>query len=237
MIEINLLPKSYRKRSGGLSFGKVGTYSIAAAIGVVAILAAVTFYQMNRLASLEQDIERANKRADLLRKDIKVVDGLTVVKQKIQQRMSAVERLDQHRSAWVRILEDMSSNVPEYVWLSEFQEFPVAKVDSKKSRKKSNKDDEVKQAKVDPNVRPVMVKGYTFTLNALAAFMIRMMRSDYFDNVELVATQDTAIVDTRAYTFELSANVHYLSDEDLRKMVAQSQEATEPEKARHESLN
>ena len=41
-----------------------------------------------------------------------------------------------------------------------------------------------------------------------------------------------------AYLFQLSANVHYLSDEELRNMIAQAeQEANEEANASHRALN
>ena len=79
------------------------------------------------------------------------------------------------------------------------------------------------------------VEGYAFTLNSLASFMIRMMRSDYFDDVELVAANEVSFDENskvvssgdrsggknrKAYHFTLSCNVHYLSDEELRTIIA-----------------
>ncbi|MDM7971477.1 MAG: hypothetical protein QUT27_00330, partial [candidate division Zixibacteria bacterium] len=122
MIEINLLPKGYRKKQASFSFGKTGLYAVVAAAGVVLMLVGVTVYQMNQLSSLEDGIVKARQRAAMLEKDIKLVDALTDVKAKISARMAAVERLDSHRSSWVRILEDISANVPEFVWLARFTE-------------------------------------------------------------------------------------------------------------------
>lgn len=241
MIEINLLPKDYRKSSHSLSLGKTGLYLMAAAAGVVVIMVAITMWQMSQLAQLKNDIDRANQRASMLREDIRVVDGLTDVKEKIQRRIQAVEKLDRHRSTWVRILEDLSGNVPEFVWLDEFKEQVAGGDDQSKSSRKKNKKDTGKKAEMaeapeDPSVRPVEVRGFAFTLNALAATMIRMMRSDYFTDVELVDSYDTLYNETKAYKFQLSANVHYLSEEELRRLVAQAAEPAEA-KSSHASLD
>ncbi|MEW5795648.1 MAG: PilN domain-containing protein [Candidatus Zixiibacteriota bacterium] len=231
MIEINLLPKDHRKGTGAFQFGKTGIYIASAAIGVVAMLVAITFYQMSQLSSLKSDIERANQRAAMLREDIRIVDALTDVKDKIHRRISAVERLDRHRSAWVRILEEVSRNMPEFVWLDEFKEKPLdvpkaGKRDVEKPNEKVTEKTEVATtapAAELPSQRVVEIKGYAFTLNALAATMIKMMRSDFFDKVELVDSKDTTYADEKAYLFQLAANVHYLSDDELRARVAQSQ--------------
>ena len=249
MIEINLLPKDHRKGTGAFQFGKTGVYATSAAIGIVLVLVAITFYQMSQLGSLKADIERANQRAAMLRDDIRVVDALTDVKDKIHRRISAVEKLDRHRSAWVRILEEVSRNIPEFVWLDQFREQPLdAKEPAGKGNKNRNekpvektdaKAAEVKAAETwePPSERSVEIKGYAFTLNALAATMIKMMRSEYFDKVELIDSRDTLYSGEKAYMFSLSANVQYLSDEELRARVAQNEQQPDSAATTHATLN
>jgi len=234
MIEINLLPKDYRKSSGAFSIGKTGVYILSAVAGIVVVLIAITFYQMSQLSGLKSDIERANQRAAMLREDIRVVDALIDVKNKVHRRINGVEKLDRYRSAWVRILEDISRNTPEFVWLDEFKELPL-----EIPEQKEGEGEEVTRPDYEiPTVRPVQIKGYSFTLNALAATMIRMMRSDYFDQVELINSQDTLYAGEKAYLFELAANVHYLSDEDLRNLIGKAKNKDKANsKTSHASLN
>ncbi len=219
MIEINLLPKGYLKSGKGFNFGKAGMYVAAGVAAVVIALAGITFYQFNQLAELNQNIETAEKRALQLRQDINLVNNLTDVKAKIEQRMRAVERLDRYRTAWVRVLEDVAGNVPEFVWLAKFSDVPnapTASVDAAGAEvdTTSQSSDEMEA------VRNVEIEGYTFTLNALAAFMIKMMRSDYFNNVELTST---AIKEFRneeqAYQFIINCDLLYMSDEELQQLA------------------
>ena len=249
MIEINLLPKNYAKKSIDFSLGKTGVYVIAAAAGIVLMLIAVSFYQKYQLSNLDTNIQKARQRAAMLEKDIKLVDALTDVKDKITERMQAVERLDSHRSAWVRILEDMSRNIPEFVWLGKFTEEPLASADKKDAKNKTNHNatantnaataDASTAPAADPNVRQGQVEGFAFTLNALASFMIKMMRSDYFEDVELKATNEIQVQQKKAYNFVLTFNIHYLSDEELRNNIATSteQEDSQQASASHKSLN
>ena len=72
------------------------------------------------------------------------------------------------------------------------------------------------------SVRPVEIEGFTFTLNALATFMIKMMRSNYFDEVEMANVEEISFGEEKAYNFKLDCNVHYLSDEELEKILAQA---------------
>ncbi|MEE8576941.1 MAG: PilN domain-containing protein [candidate division Zixibacteria bacterium] len=236
MIEVNLLPKEYLKKGGTFALGKAGLYGIGIAAGIVLLLISISTYQVYQLSELEEGIAKAKQRASVLQRDIQVVDALIDVKTKIASRMSAVERLDANRSAWVRILEDVARDVPEFVWLGTFKESAavVAKTEP-------NDGDEEGSATpittAPPSTRPVELEGYAFTLNALAAFMINMMRSDYFDEVELISTDEKRFLeDEVAYKFVLACNVHYLSDEDLRNLVAQAEtKATGSNK--HRTLN
>ena len=234
MIQINLLPKNYLKRQSSFNFGKTGLYVVAGAVGVLVMLAVVTFYQIRQLNSLEAGIERANERAAMLQKDIKLVDALIDVKTKINHRLEAVERLDRHRSVWVRILQDVASNVPDFVWLAELrQKAPDVKPNQNKNTtanmpdsKKSGKDATLEVAGPEADTLHTFdkaeIEGHAFTLNALAAFMINLMRSDYFDDVELVSSKEVKFTgNEKAYNFVVSCNVHYLTDEQLRATVAQ----------------
>jgi Tfp pilus assembly protein PilN len=251
MIEINLLPKEYRKKTFDFSLGKVGVYAVVGIAGIILMLAGVTIYQSYQISTLESSIEKAGQRAATLQKDIRLVDALTEVKGKISGRMTAVERLDTHRSTWVRVLENMAGTVPDFVWLSRFTETPpiVEKPKKAKDKKKSKGKKNEVVAEPDTLAPPVPVErptstlaeieGHAFTLNSLATLMINMMRSDYFDNVELLATNEVELEEQKAYNFILSCQVHFLSDDDLRRMVAQAEIEAQSELAvvDHKQLN
>lgn len=228
MIQINLLPKDYLKRSRNFSFGKKEIYVVAGAVAVVALLAVVTLYQMRQVDSLETSIQKANERAAMLQRDIKLVDALLDVKTKISNRLSAIERLDRHRSVWVRLLQEVAGNVPDFVWLAELREKPAEKKPVTADQKKPAKPGEAPvpaEPAIDslPSFVKAEVEGHAFTLNALASFMINMMRSDYFDKVELVSTKEVKFAENdKAYNFIVSCNIHYLSDQQLRNLVAQA---------------
>ena len=243
MIDINLLPKSYQKSKFDFSLGKSGVYAIAAAAVIVIMLISITFYQKYQLSELDENIQRAKQRAAMLQKDIQLVDALTEVKQKVQKRMQAVEQLDSHRSAWVRILENFAKNVPEFVWMGKFEEQPIVVEAPKNKNNQPNAPDkqEAPKPKKDPSaptVRTAEVEGYAFTLNALASFMINMMRSDYFENVELKSSQEIELEEKKTYQFVISCDVHYLSDEDLRNKIATANiENKQAASTSHKSLN
>jgi Tfp pilus assembly protein PilN len=254
MIQINLLPKEYRKRSagGGISFGKTEMIGLAAVGAVLVLLFSVTFIQMGQMAELDDNIQRAQQRAAMLEKDIKLVDGLLDVKHKISLRLSAIEKLDSHRSAWVRILQDISATVPDFVWLGKVNEKPIETPKSGNDATQPGQKPNPATANAGqnaatsnsgvPTVREVSFEGYAFSLNALAKLMINMMNSEYFDEVELVSSEEVNFDKYKAYNFVVGANLHYLSDEESRNNIAQADEASDngdADKAEtsHRSLN
>jgi len=216
VIEINLLPQRFKKRRGALNLGKHGIYAVIAVAGIILMFVSVTAWQLYKIDELNGQMEIARARTIQLQKDIQLVDALTEIKQKITDRLNAVERLDRHRSSWVRILEDVSGNVPDYVWLSRFHEIvEIAEIGANADTTQPKIQDPLQ-----PIIKPAEVEGFTFTLNALAAFMIKLMRSDYFDNIDLVSTEEMTFGKHKAYNFVLNCEVHYLSDEELEKIVA-----------------
>lgn len=212
MIQVNLLPKEFRRKTGGIVLGKTGYYVIGATAGVILMIVVVSLYQMFQLKELEENMEIARYRTEQLQKDIDVVDALIEIKGKIMQRMEAVERLDQHRTVWVRILEDLSRQVPEFMWLSQFEETAPASVVSDSTAAAS-------VSITQPTTRPVTIKGYAFTLSSLANFMIKLMRSNFFSDVEMASVDEVLFLEQKAYDYKLNATLHYLSDEELKELV------------------
>ncbi len=211
MIQINLLPKEFRKKTGKLSIGKSGYYAIGAAVGVVVMIAVVSFYQMYQLKQLDENMEIALYRTQQLQKDIAVVDALIDVKQKIMQRMEAVDRLDQNRSVWVRIMEDFSGQVPDFLWVSGFKEEKVTPP--------ANDTTSSAVASFKATTKSIEVQGFAFTLNSLANFMIKLMRSHYFSDVEMASVDEVLFQEQKAYSYKLQATLHYLSDDELKELL------------------
>jgi len=234
MIEINLLPKRYRKSEAGFKLGKLEMIGLAAAAVFVLAMVGLTWRQGEQLSALENDISEAQRRTAQLSEDIRVVDGLLDMKVKIAERMQAVERLDRHRGVWVRILEDATTRVPDFVWLSGFREvLPKKTNNAMQSPTATPGSAGSTNAQKNPggnpadtaSVRPMEFEGFSFTLNALASFMIKLMRSNYFDSLDLVYAKETLLDEKRAFNFKLSGTVSYLSDEELRNLLAAQEDA------------
>jgi Tfp pilus assembly protein PilN len=205
-IEINLLPRELRKKSQVIAIDKSITYLAAAVVALVLLFVTIGVLQNVRLRNLDGKIAEAQKRTDQLRANIELVDALSQVKDKILQRMSAIETLDRNRSIWVRVMEDLSKRVPEYLWLSVLKEEDseiVPKTDSAKSPQAA--------PPISP-VQKVTIEGYSYSLNSLAAFLIQLMQSQYFKNMDLQYVKRAEVKDIKTYNFQLVGDLYYLPE-------------------------
>jgi Tfp pilus assembly protein PilN len=229
-IEINLLPRELRKKSQVITIDKSITYLAAVVVGLVVLFVAVSVLQNVRLKSLDGKIEEAQKRTNQLKANIELVDALTQVKDKILQRMSAIEALDRSRSIWVRVMEDLSKRVPDYLWLSLLKEENADIVSKPDSTKPSQ------NAPPESPVRKVTIEGYSYSLNSLAAFLIQLMQSQYFKNMDLQYVKRADVKEIKTYNFQLVGDLYYLPEVESTGADTAVHELTETEEDKDSSL-
>lgn len=217
MIEINLLPKELRKRRGVFTLKKGTSYLLGAGGVLILLLILISVMQGIRVQGLNRKIADAQKRKEELKESIRLVDALTELKNKILQRLSAIENLDRDRSTWVDIMQDLSSRVPDHLWLTTFKEnAPVVISAPKVQTSDEGLVDTVKTAQTQATApmpsRKVTIEGYSFSLNGLATFMINLMRSGYFKNIELSYIKLAELEKQKAYSFQLTSDIFYASE-------------------------
>ncbi len=212
MIEVNLLPKAYRKRTKTFRFDKKATY-MAVTAGVIALLlVVVTLYQKYQLTSIAGKIAHASAEKARLQEDIRVIDDLTVLKERIIMRMEAIEKLDRYRSTWVRVLEDLNQRVPEYMWLTRVSE--IAQDASVKKQPKNipgqdvavDSTEKTEFAMFDKPV-PTEIEGYAFTLNSIASFLIGLTKSEFFENIDLAFAREEEVMGIGTYKFRVMCDL------------------------------
>lgn len=213
MIEINLLPKELRKRKGLFTLKKNTAYLLGAGGVLILLLIFITIIQGVRTQGLNRKIAEAQKRKEELKESIRLVDALGELKNKILQRLSAIESLDKDRSTWIEIMEDLSSRVPDYLWLTTFKENPPVVPSAAEAQTTATQEGTVDTLKQVPSAlgKTVTIEGYSFSLNSLATFMINLMRSEYFKNVELGYIKLAELEKQKAYSFQLSSDLFYAS--------------------------
>jgi Tfp pilus assembly protein PilN len=206
MIEINLLPKELQKRGAGLALPRAAGYLLAGLAVLALLLGGLTFMQRMRISGLQKKIADARVREAKMQKDIQLVDALTELKGKILERMSAIEGLDQNRSAYVRFMEDLGGRIPEYLWLSNFRESDnAAAVQSRPPGSPG--------APAAAGGPRTVIEGFSYSLNSLATFMIQMKKSPFLKNIELTYAREQKIENTRLYSFQLSCDLTMAPEE------------------------
>lgn len=226
MLEINLLPKEYRRRGNVLNFDKKFLYVGVAAAALVVALGGITFYQNHQVGRLEKLIAKARIEEGRYKKDIAIIDALTEVKEKILARVSAIEKLDQRRDFYIKLMEDLNTRIPEFLWMTAFSETPPS-VGTPVNNQPGTPGKPVnvppgQTAPAQPAAEPVnpaigtaVIEGYAHSLNAIGTFIIGLMKSDFFDNVKLSQAVAQDVGSVTAYNFKITCNLHY--DADLSK--------------------
>jgi Tfp pilus assembly protein PilN len=219
MIEINLLPKEYRKRGNVLSFDKRIIYVGVVAAALVVVMGGLTIFQRQELSAINRMISKARMEENRYRKDIAIIDALTEVKAKILARVDAIEKLDHRRSFYISLLEDLNSRLPEFLWMTSFSETPtggvaVAATQPGRSQPgttaaKTPETEAQKLAAATPQTGSAVIEGYAYSLNAVGSFLIGLVKSDYFKNVKLSRAVAEEIGSVTAFNFKVSCDLNY----------------------------
>lgn len=209
MIEINLLPREYRKRATPFSLDRKWMYIAGAVCLIMAMLVGLTYHKKHQLAKLDKKIESVRKQRMALNEDIKLIDGLTELKQKLLTRMNAIEELDGNRGMWVSILEDLASRVPEMMWLTAFaEEAPQAQKSAKRKPRRTAAAAAEDSVEAKPVEKITRIEGFAYTLNSIASFIVSIMKSDYLEDVSLAYARQETIGEIAAYSFKIECKIN-----------------------------
>jgi Tfp pilus assembly protein PilN len=193
----------------------------------------LSIYQKQQLSELDSKIRIARARSEQLQKDIKMVDALVEIKEKITDRINAVKVLDQNRTAWVNVMEDMSSRLPEFLWLTAVRQVtPPAPTAAGRAPGDTAK---LAVATGEPQTQfPAEIEGYAYSLSGLANLIINLRKSGHFKDVDLRTAREVALEAHTAYSFALTCTLDYTGtsnapadlETDGAEELAQSAEST-----------
>jgi len=195
MIEINLLPKELQWKRFRFALDKNILYILAVGIVIAMSMAAYSYiFQARSIAGLQKDINDARQEESKYSAEIQKIDEINEKQEQLKNRMTAIQLLDQNRDYWVDLMKDLVRRVPEYVWLTSIQQAPTA------------------AQPAQPTGAPLAparstIEGYSFSLNALATFLVRLKKSDTFKNVELSSIVLQENEKSKAYSFKLTYNL------------------------------
>jgi Tfp pilus assembly protein PilN len=197
MIRINLLPKEYQRRKFSVALNKNALYVLSGGVAVLILLAAYSFFfQILPARSLDKEIQIAKQEAESYNDEINLVQELNSQKSLILTRMRTIEELDQNRDAWVEVISDLGSRITDYLWLSSFGNAPL---------------DNPSGAAIGP--QRTVIEGKSFSINSMATFLVRLKKSPFLKNIELVSVKleeeqlNLENTSYEAYTFQISCDL------------------------------
>ena len=194
MIEINLLPKELQwKRFSFKLDKKLVILMVTGAIVLLALAGYSFVYQAGQIDTYHKNIASLKAEADQFSEEIKQIEDMNAMITQMTARMTAIEILDRNRGYWVDLLEDVIKRVPDYLWLTSVKDAAATVVASRTPG----------QAAAPSKST---IEGFSFSLNAMATFIIRLKKSDIIKNVEISSINLEEAEETKAYFFKLTCD-------------------------------
>jgi Tfp pilus assembly protein PilN len=212
MIEINLLPKELQVQGPRLALSRKVLVPAAGTLVLILAMTGLSIYQTKRIQELDSKIRIARARSEQLQRDIRMVDGLVDIKEKITARIDAVRVLDRNRMVWVSVLEDFSVRMPEYLWVTALREATAAAAAPAAAPGDTT---QLESTGAPAQMVPTELEGYAYSLSALANLIINLRKSGYFDEVDLVHAREVEMETHLAYSFALTCVLNYSGESTI----------------------
>lgn len=177
MIRINLLLVKRRKKTKPIPSVYIQS---AVVLGVTLIvLGVITFYLGGKVSDLEKDKSNKNKRLSELKVQLKEVENFERDKKAFEEKIKIIEQLKNNQKAPLRLLDEVSAQLPKGVWLTSLTD---------------------KGGAVD-------IIGYAFTNTELVAYIQNLKSSRYLADVALLESKQDKVGDVSVYKFKLTLRV------------------------------
>jgi len=202
MIRINLLKpetKAIKKPSETLplEFKEEKKQPLGSLIFLLLIIVCAAFFFLQRMAlTRERNLLFEAKEEKKTLEDVLVkLDTLQQQRDLFERKINLINRLKSKQGTAVTIMDQLSKNIPDWVWLSEatFSE------------------------------QTVNIKGKAFSNNLIADYIFNLENSPNFSNVNLISSTQRTIKNNKCVEFSLSATyvlppgVMPLSEENAQK--------------------
>lgn len=190
MIKINLAPTAKKGRvskrkpaAPGRPAVKLPSIQstvlyIVGIVIVVLIIVIALFLQHNQIAGLNRNIRDLNVKLSELQVYKATVDSLKRREMELDSLITPIKTLNRNRFFVSRILDEVSSRIPEFTWLTVLN---VSQSD-------------------------MQIKGVTASNLLVAEFMNRLEESPYIFNVDLTVLEKKEVENTEMMEFTLTAN-------------------------------
>ncbi|MFZ2493773.1 MAG: PilN domain-containing protein, partial [Thermoanaerobaculia bacterium] len=152
---------------------------VFAGLGLL-IAAGYWFWQTRELKKAQETVEQRRSEADKLASIIKEVDGFEKRKASLQERIDLINQLKQNQKGPVRIMDQISRDLPDLVWLDRMT------IDSGK----------------------ITLAGRGLNPNAIANFVENIKKDPYFEEPQVGALNRVS-ADPAVYSFDMSFSFTY----------------------------
>lgn len=181
MIRVNLLPKEERIAAPRLSLPNVNSMVPVAIVGGLILVIGITaVLERAKVSSLNRDVVDLREEVRSIQPQVDRVRRLTAQREDLERRLDIIRSLDQGRFLSVRMLDNISREVPRYCWLTSVQQMGLG---------------------------GVTISGITFSNLIVADFMMRLERSEMFANIDLTQTNKGQIDSREVMEFSITAQL------------------------------
>ncbi len=188
MIRINLLPLEDRKATRSIKLPSLSGVNFIWPVVIVGVFTAMVFavwtLQSRKANELELKIAEAKEESARLAPQLEKIRKLTKEREEVNKRLNIIASLDRDRYLRVKMLNDISEELPANCWLTSVQETGGAKVS---------------------------LDGITFSNYIIADLMSNLERATQPGIVSLVMAQEGKIMDYSVIKFSLEYSLQRIS--------------------------
>jgi type IV pilus assembly protein PilN len=177
MIRINLLPVRAAQKKEKLR-SQLSIFFLCLIL-VCIVCGALYVQKMNAINGLEDEIAVIQQKNNDLKKIIGQVKDFEKKKADLEQKLAILQTLKDGKTGPVHLLDDLSSSLPEKLWLTKFSEKGGS----------------------------IHLEGVADNENIVAEFMRNLDSSPYYKNIELAVTEQTKAGDAKMQKFTLNCSV------------------------------
>lgn len=175
MIRINLLPVREARRKAGVRQQMM--LLAASLIGAVVLSGAIHSWMLGSIASARGRVKSLEQQLAKYKPQQEQVEQFKAKKAEIEQKLAVIANLERSRSGPVRIMDELSSTIPDRVWLTGLT--------ADKGR--------------------IGLGGMSLDNELVAVFLSKLDDSPYFANVELESTELKLVESLKLNTFKIRA--------------------------------
>ncbi|MEW6116592.1 MAG: PilN domain-containing protein [Nitrospirota bacterium] len=178
MIRVNLLTEKRKKKKAA---GPAGFLVLVSGITLVTLIVVggTTIFLKSKVSHMKEQRETNRVTINDLSKRINEIKKYERLNKELEQKSNLIETLRKNQSVPVKLLDEVSSLIPEGVWLSSFLY----------------------------RDNGVSLEGIAFTNNDIVAYVDNLKKSPSFADVYLEESSETEVEKVKVYRFKLNFKI------------------------------